>query len=96
MSACEAIQEAAEAVAGEEAHGPGRIQRSEDRRLGADHGDAQHGQGDEPDDHDRPEEPTDRLRAPVLDREQANEDDRCDRQHHPVDRWCCDLETLDR
>ena len=51
---------------------------------------------DEPDDHDRPEQPADLVRAPPLRREEHGKDDRTDRQHDIVRRRRGHLDALDR
>jgi hypothetical protein len=70
-------------------------ERHEHRRRTQDRVNAEHRDRAEPKHHDRPEQPADAGRAPVLDREYCDEDAERDRQHHARERGIEQLEACD-
>ncbi len=72
------------------------IQRPQYRRRFGDADRAQDGKCEEPDAGDRTEEPADKTGAVFLYREQRHQDARGNRQHHLLQTWRSQTQSLDR
>ena len=72
------------------------IERHEDARRVADMAGAQHGDGDEPDQHDRPEKGRHPARAMALEHEEREKDHEGDGNHIGLEQGCDELQPLHR
>ena len=88
--------ESDEAVVEEERHGMTWVEGTEHRWKSCRPHDAEHGEGDKPDHHDRAEQPSQSVGPVLLDHEQADQDGDGNRHHVRLEQRRRDLEALDR